>query len=31
MFEVKETVITADAIHCQKETIKEIVDKEGDM
>ncbi len=30
MFEVKGTIITADAIHCQKETIKQIVDKEGD-
>jgi len=30
MFEVKGAIITADAIHCQKETIKQIVDKEGD-
>lgn len=30
MFEVKDAVITADAIHCQKETIKMIVDKGGD-
>lgn len=30
MFEVKGAIITADAIHCQKETIKQIVDKGGD-
>lgn len=30
MFEVKGAIITADAIHCQKETIKQIVDKKGD-
>ena len=30
MFELKNTVVTADAIHCQKETIKTIVDGEGD-
>jgi predicted transposase YbfD/YdcC len=30
MFELKNAVITADAIHCQKETIKQIVDKGGD-
>ena len=30
MFEVKGAIITADAIHCQKETIKQIVKKEGD-
>lgn len=29
MFEVKNAIITADAIHCQKETIKMIVAKEG--
>lgn len=30
MFEVKGAIITADAIHCQKETIKQIVDKGGE-
>lgn len=30
MFEVKGAIITADAIHCQKETIKQIVEKEGE-
>lgn len=30
MFEVTGAIITADAIHCQKETIKQIVDKGGD-
>lgn len=30
MFEIKGAIITADAIHCQKETIKEIVEKEGE-
>lgn len=30
MFEVKGAIITTDAIHCQKETIKQIVDKGGD-
>lgn len=30
MFELKNTVITADAIHCQKETIKIIVENKGD-
>lgn len=30
MFEVKGAIITADAMHCQKETIEQIVDKEGD-
>ncbi len=29
MFEVKNAIITADAIHCQKETIKLIVSKKG--
>ena len=30
MFEVKGAIITADAIHCQKETINEIVNKGGE-
>lgn len=30
MFELKRAIITADAIHCQKETISQIADKEGD-
>lgn len=30
MFELKNTIITADAIHCQKETINEIVEQGGD-
>ena len=30
MFELKNAVVTADAIHCQKETIREIVDVGGD-
>ena len=30
MFELKNAVVTADAIHCQKETIREIVDGGGD-
>lgn len=30
MFELKDTIITADAIHCQKETVKLIVEGGGD-
>lgn len=30
MFELKNTVVTADAIHCQKETIKMIAERKGD-
>ena len=30
MFELRNTVVTADAIHCQKETIKIIVEGKGD-
>ena len=30
MFDLRYTVVTADAIHCQKETIKQIVEQGGD-